>query len=512
MPMEDDGLDALVCALPPKYTKRFGEICWAQGGVGFGWWPAFIYDPRFTVGSARQLAQKHLGKRHLIYFFECHDAPFTVLGDNKITSWEDGMTDEYYLGRTAKASGKAKLKLFEQALQAAIVENGKPIAMRMNWNHTEQPQILPPPSALNNTQQQQQQQHSKDKKKKKDSKGKKRQQTSSSSSKSNNSNNKKQKSKRRRIISDKNQKFGFISTDSPDSSSVEEAAGSGPPTPNNTTTRHHQYASRRVFSKGGVPMEGIVSERGSASAVIPNNIGNDATATTTAATQIESSEDGELICKLIKKCDGVVDGSSSISGGGGSRSKKNHQTTTKLINIGFVKLKSRKFSTFADARIAIQEQLVLPDCDLIVDNNTNNNIAEEGGGGGGGGGGNTGGGGWKFFVPNLGPVSSKQESTLGPMFTFMKQTTNDTNLGSGYWNHPLKVLIVDSPTYPSHSNTTTTTTTAPSNVAAATTAARVSTTSSSSSAAAALATVSSSTSTNEKDPTKDDGHRKTILM
>lgn len=66
---EDDGLDRLVTALPPAFTSRFGEICWAQGGVGFGWWPAFIYDPRLTVGSARQLARKHLGKRHLVYFF-----------------------------------------------------------------------------------------------------------------------------------------------------------------------------------------------------------------------------------------------------------------------------------------------------------------------------------------------------------------------------------------------------------------------------------------------------------
>ena len=35
-PKEDDGLDPLVCALPPRFTQRFGEICWAQGGSGFG--------------------------------------------------------------------------------------------------------------------------------------------------------------------------------------------------------------------------------------------------------------------------------------------------------------------------------------------------------------------------------------------------------------------------------------------------------------------------------------------
>ena len=57
----DDGLDSLVSALPPSYTSRFGEIVWAAGGVGFGWWPACVYDPRLTVGGARQLARKILG-------------------------------------------------------------------------------------------------------------------------------------------------------------------------------------------------------------------------------------------------------------------------------------------------------------------------------------------------------------------------------------------------------------------------------------------------------------------
>lgn len=85
---EDDGLDRLVNALSPTFTSRFGEIIWAQGGVGFGWWPAFIYDPRLTVGSARQLARKHLGKRHLVYFFECHDAPFACLVSSSLhTPW-----------------------------------------------------------------------------------------------------------------------------------------------------------------------------------------------------------------------------------------------------------------------------------------------------------------------------------------------------------------------------------------------------------------------------------------
>lgn len=49
--------------------------------------PAFIYDPRLTIGNVRQLAKKNLGKRHLVYFFECHDAPFSVLTTSKITKY-----------------------------------------------------------------------------------------------------------------------------------------------------------------------------------------------------------------------------------------------------------------------------------------------------------------------------------------------------------------------------------------------------------------------------------------
>ena len=61
------------------------------GGVGFGWWPACIYDPRLTQGGARQLAKKNFGKKHLVYFFECHEAPFAVMGDSKLCQWEEGL-------------------------------------------------------------------------------------------------------------------------------------------------------------------------------------------------------------------------------------------------------------------------------------------------------------------------------------------------------------------------------------------------------------------------------------
>eukprot|EP00980_Cylindrotheca_fusiformis_P015227 scaffold4225_cov128-Cylindrotheca_fusiformis.AAC.7 len=132
---EDDGLDQLVSALPPAYTSRFGEVCWAQGGNGFGYWPSLIYDPRLTVGSARQLAKKNIGKRHLLYFFECHDAPFAVMPESRIQKWEDGLIDDLHMGKAAKSNGKARFQTFRQAMQAATIEAGKPKEMRMDWNH-----------------------------------------------------------------------------------------------------------------------------------------------------------------------------------------------------------------------------------------------------------------------------------------------------------------------------------------------------------------------------------------
>ena len=112
----NDALDEQVAALPPSFTSRFGEIIWAAGGVGFGWWPACIYDPRLCLGGARKLALKNIGKKHLVYFFGCSDAPFTVLTDGKCMAWEMGMLEEYDLGKTAKSMGKTRSWMFEWAL------------------------------------------------------------------------------------------------------------------------------------------------------------------------------------------------------------------------------------------------------------------------------------------------------------------------------------------------------------------------------------------------------------
>jgi len=134
-PPSQDNLEYLICSLPPRYTARFGEIVWAAGGVGFGWWPACIYDPRLTVGNARSLGKRHLGKKHLVYFFECHDAPFATLNENKICPWLEGFQEEYDLGKTAKAMSKSRGALFHKALMIANIEFEKPVELRLDWNH-----------------------------------------------------------------------------------------------------------------------------------------------------------------------------------------------------------------------------------------------------------------------------------------------------------------------------------------------------------------------------------------
>ncbi len=324
---EDDGLDKLVNALPPAFTSRFGEICWAQGGVGFGWWPAFIYDPRLTVGSARQLARKNLGKRHLVYFFECHDAPFACLLDSKMTKWEDGLLEDYHMGKSAKSSGRARIRLFQQALQAATVEMGKPVELRMEFNHTDQPQILPSPKF--------------------------------------------QKPKRRLM---------------PEKKHLKE----------NGTINGTLNGSKRRRQIRGFPLLSDLATMDQKQNYVPTrrnlNRALEALAVANAACQAESVEDGELCCKLLKRI-----------------------SERETVNVGFVKLPSRLRSTFEEARKVIEDELE----GLSAEKE------------------------WRFFVPTLGPMSRKQESTLGPMYKFLRLTTCDPHLGEGTLMSPLRLVMKD---------------------------------------------------------------------
>jgi len=107
--------------LPTAYKDRFGDVCWADGGGKFGWWPAIIFDPTSITGSPRKLARENLGQKHLVYFFECHDAPFMALEEDvEIVGWEEGMVRGYDKERTGKKSKIAKS--FNLAVRTALDE------------------------------------------------------------------------------------------------------------------------------------------------------------------------------------------------------------------------------------------------------------------------------------------------------------------------------------------------------------------------------------------------------
>ena len=123
---EDHALDKELGALPDTHTSRFGEVCWAQGGVGYGWWPACIYNPSWAQGPARVEARRHLGKRHLVYFFNCDSMPFSVLNEAKIVRWTEGIGMDMHLGKASRAYGKERYEAFQQAMQAAAMEYDHP--------------------------------------------------------------------------------------------------------------------------------------------------------------------------------------------------------------------------------------------------------------------------------------------------------------------------------------------------------------------------------------------------
>lgn len=245
-----------------------------------------------------------------------------------MVKWEDGLLEDYHLGKTAKASGRARIRLFQQALQAATIEMGKPVELRMEFNHTDQPQILPSPKFRKPSRQLIQ--------------AKLRLEENGRRNGTSNG------SKRRRHV----RGFPLLS----DVVAMNQ--------------KHNQIPTRRNLIRA-----------------------MDALAVASAIQQAESMEDGELYCKIVR------------------------YTTEKesLSNVGFVKLPSRVHSSFEDARKAMEEQV-----------ETLNPTIE-----------------WRFFVPKLGPMSRKQESTLGPIFKFLRLATCDPNLGDGTLMNPLQLAIKD---------------------------------------------------------------------
>ena len=389
----NDTLDEQVAALPPLFTSRFGEIVWAAGGVGFGWWPACIYDPRLTVGGARKLALKNIGKKHLVYFFAC-DAPFTVLLDTKCMSWEMGMLEEYDLGKTAKAMGKTREWMFEWALQAAIAENDKPIECRLDWNHEEDSTVVTgkPPVNVN-----------KPSRNSTGSAGGKR-------SPGNNGSSTKKKAKK-----DKNEKSGSSSSTkeyndvgepvkimSSLSSSSTSISPSNPMVPTRRSNRERKPSRSFELAETTVtsPIELLSTNTPKKSSLTTINI----KIPKSPASLSHNEEDTVFFCKVCRN-DEVV-----------SFANDDCNAFDSSLNVGFVTLPSSKLSTFADARSIMKRDL---DEDCLPSK-------------------------WKFYVPNLGPLSRKQETRCGPMLIFLKNATNTVQFGDGSSRNPLKVAIYSS--------------------------------------------------------------------
>jgi PWWP domain len=123
-----------VAALPESVTSRFGELCWAQGGSGYSWWPSMIFDPRRTEEPARTEGNRYLGTKYLVYFLECPENPFICLHNRQIKPWFDGFIEDFHTGKVAKSFGKQRLIQFQRALLVASHAVDLPPHQRMDLN------------------------------------------------------------------------------------------------------------------------------------------------------------------------------------------------------------------------------------------------------------------------------------------------------------------------------------------------------------------------------------------
>ena len=409
----NDELDQKVSSLSPSFTQRFGEIIWAAGGNGFGWWPACVYDPRLTVGGARKLALKHIGKKHLVYFFGCPDAPFTVLPENKCMAWIDGLMEDFDEGKTAKTVGKNRSMMFDWALQAATAENDKPIECRLDWNHEEDPFVTGGVvvgsggihGGVN------------------ESNTRKRSLTPANRNQAAGQNDKKQRSNStsndliptRR--SNRSIKPSSIIASIQDQKETEKKLKTKKSSQKEQS--HQQQLSEQNVSSGGVKTN-------------RQSINDAMVSMHHEANQIEetfdSEHDDQFFCKILRKV--------NITKHEKQQQQQQIEDEENAyivhdsgcdVNIGFVTL-SKSSSTFADARKKILSEI---DDDMLTMSITptpagkkkNNNN-------------------WKFYIPHLGPMSKKQETKYGCMYDMLMRN-GDGRIGNGTSRHPLKVIIYD---------------------------------------------------------------------
>lgn len=342
-----------------------------------------VYDPRLTVGGARKLAIKNIGKKHLVYFFECHDAPFTVVGDSKVIKWEDGILEEYDLGKTARANGKHRMIMFEHALQAAIAEFDKPVAYRLDWNHQSDSFA---PSMVNV--------------------GKNTVSTINGFVKGpvgtcddgGGSTKKRAKKSIGRDDKEKVTQHSFLT--------VRRSGRSGRQGSSYIVDHEEARVLAEALELSKTDTEEHDKKISMTKSATVNRCNLNAVINSfdiPSANEIERLEDGKLFCKILCK-----------------QASYNSETypvieSEKICNVGFITLPSQKTSTFADARRAISSDL---DEDSLPHSN------------------------WKFYIPKLGIMSLKQEDKIGSMLDLLRKTTNDERIGHGTCSSPLKIVIL----------------------------------------------------------------------
>jgi hypothetical protein len=421
-------------------------------------WPACIYDPRMTMGGARMQALKHLGKRYLVFFFQCSDTPsFEILTFNKIMSWEQGLAESFHLGKTARASGKTRHGQFRKALQEAAIEESLPKERRLDWNH--QGSVGTAAEGGAGARAGSRKSLPMDKKV---GRGRKRRRDENATA-TTTSNDNRAPSVATATSSKKNSGRGTVGPPSfarvvekkaarrslsftHPATQPNHPADQSASTDSNTSQTDDVVPSTN--SKNGesvdissaeynVALEPEKQQQHPAQHVAPEQQQLQqhppavaaATAIVSTAPQDDESVDGEMYCKVQREirikvaaapspacrtvtCPLSTDDSTAAS-----------PPTSVLLDVGFVRLDSRQTVTFATCREVIEDEL-----DDALPANWE----------------------WRFLVPNLGPLSKKQESKFGPMLAFLKNAAprgeqKNNNVGDGSLQNPVQITLVDAP-------------------------------------------------------------------
>jgi PHD-finger len=391
-----DLLDTRVEQYPAEYT-RYGEICWGLSDVGYGWWPCLLDDPRLISGQPELLneAVKFLGLKRLVYFFKRDDSPFAVLGEVKIKTWDDGLVADFHNDPVAKSHSKEMFDLFQSAMGMAMAEQVKHPEHRLESVHPESTARVTLGAKNSRKPKTKHQRRSTPVNSRQTGKGKAATSAGGTS------------------IQNLDTEKGIQSVDT--CSQIPKASSSDSlPAVSNCSTFEYEATT----SAGGTTEQSMNTEMDIQRVDTSSQV---STASSSAGPDIslkcsvfEQSMDTEMD---IQRVDTSSQVSTASSSDGPDISLKcsvfEHGATTSAEGTpkGFVILSNRLTATFAEAREEVDRHgLKMP---------------KE----------------WRFFVPDLGPVTLVQESILGPIHAFL-QDINPSSHGQGTIQNHVKVYFV----------------------------------------------------------------------